>query len=181
MITQDDSVAVNEPRAFIRSNDFHRKRLLFRSSCTATILVNSHLLETNRSICSEASEPSQLLRGRFSVYPRQQCYDKLRTERDSFLTDESIPIIHFPWDVVALRAALLPTEIWEIPEDLKISPNMREGNENTTLGETSITSINVFSSKRIFPLVPALFIFYVFSLTKHFFEAPFSDRYVSDN
>lgn len=65
----------------------------------------------------------------------------------SFLKDESIPIIHFPWDVVALKAALLQTEIWEIPEDLKISPNMREGNENTTQGETSITSINVFSSK----------------------------------
>lgn len=51
------------------------------------------------------------------------------------------------WDVVALKAALLPTEIWEIPEGPKISPNMREGNENTTQGKTSITSINVFSSK----------------------------------
>lgn len=53
----------------------------------------------------------------------------------------------FLWDVVALQAALLPAEIWEIPEDLKILPNMREGKENTTRGETSITSINVFSSK----------------------------------
>lgn len=60
---------------------------------------------------------------------------------------KSIPIIHFPWDVVSLNAALLPTIIWEIPEDLNISPNMREGNENTAQGETSITTINVFPSK----------------------------------
>lgn len=37
IITRDDSVAVNEPRANVRSNDFHRQNLLFMSLCTATV------------------------------------------------------------------------------------------------------------------------------------------------
>lgn len=51
------------------------------------------------------------------------------------------------WDVVALKAALLPTEIWEIPEYLEISANTREGNGNITRGEPSRRSVNVGSSK----------------------------------
>lgn len=114
-----------------------------------------------------------------SVYPRQQCYDTFCTERDSFLKDESIPISLGMW--LLSKQPSCRQRFGRFQTTLKISPNMREGNENTTRGETSITSINVFSSKSIFPLVPALFIFYVFSLTKHFFEASLSDRYVSDN
>lgn len=104
-------------------------------------------------------------------------------EGKGFLKDEKIPIIYFSWDVAALKASFLSTEIWEILEDLKISPNMSEGNENTARREMSITSmyVNVFSSKWVFPLHSTLFIFYVFSLTKHFFEALFYDRYVGDN
>lgn len=78
--------------AIIKNNDFHRKKLLFMSSCTATIPV------PNGSICSEVSE--LLFRGKVSsVYPRQRCCDKLYSERDRFRKDKSIPIMHFPQDV----------------------------------------------------------------------------------
>lgn len=92
--------------------------------------------------------------------------------------------MRFPWDVVALKAALLPTEIWDIPQDLKILLNTREGNESTTLREASIARMCPHQSE-YFLYSPLFFlfyfIFYVFSLTKHFFEASVSDRYVSDN
>lgn len=76
------------------------------------------------------------------------------------------------------KAALLPTQIWEIPEDLEISSNTREADENTTQGETSATSKNVFSSKRVFPLS---LLVSSFPKKNHVFEATFSDRYAGDN
>lgn len=41
-------------------------------------------------------------------------------QRDSSAKDKSVPVINIPWDVAALKAALLLTEIWEILEFLKV-------------------------------------------------------------
>lgn len=73
-------------------------------------------------------------------------------QKDGSGKDKSILVI--PWDVVALKGALLPTEIWEIPGDHKISPNMREGNENSTGGDVHYHHKCVFYQSEYFPSSP---------------------------
>lgn len=71
------------------------------------------------------------------------------------------------WEVVALKAALLPTDIWEIPEHLKISATVRKRKENTTLGRATpkygLIKVNMSSIPQSFHCVCT-----VFPLTNHF-------------
>lgn len=86
------------------------------------------------------------------------CYDKLwKTFQDTFLVDESVAIIHLPGCGVALPAALILSEFWEIPANPK-----SQDIENTTQREMSLTSINVLSSKRIFLLPHSFHLLYIF-------------------
>ena len=163
MITQDDSVAVNEPCG---SNDFHRshKTIFFKNGFHSCLPVNSHVsgkptgvfdltrLNSGTSSAEEAFRVSDAT---------QRCCDKPHTGEWRFSEGWKRSRPPFPpgmW----FAANGAPGDSRRPP---KISPNMREGNENTTRGEeTSITSISAFSSKRIFPLLPPLFSSFMYFL-----------------
>ena len=112
--------------------------------------------KTNRCLWSEASELWHLFSWRIlPTYP-MQCSGVVI----NFIRGETVF-----WRMKAFPSSVSPGMWFAANGDSgdsrrppKISPNTREGNENTTRGEeTSITSINAFSSKRIFPLVPRSF------------------------
>lgn len=70
-------------------------------------------------------------------------------QKDSFVKDESLLLRRFP-----LKAALLPTQIWEIPGELKISLNLREGNGNNTGRDVHLPPQVCFHQSEYFPSSP---------------------------
>lgn len=99
--------------------------LLLTSSVSSETLNLVHVFPRR---CTESllwNRPARLLESVWTLPPLQRhslfvCltqrrYDETCVVRDSFLKDKSILIMHFPWDVVVLKATLLPRKIWEIP------------------------------------------------------------------